>query len=191
MNRLGDHTESDERWHDAIVEIVERLYIEHAVKLHVYLRFLGADEHTAKDIRQDTFEKIGRHLQKGHKLPADPIPFLFKTAKNAWIDELRRPHRTRIQLVDVHNDFHDRRADDPLKELIELDYLRNGPLSHLARREREVVALQDLCDLKAAQVAAILRIAVGSVGRYHSDAIKHLEELLALDGSDKEEGPAK
>jgi RNA polymerase sigma factor (sigma-70 family) len=190
MNRLGGNEKSDERWHDEIVEKVERLYIEHAEKLHVYLRSLAADEHTAKDIRQDTFEKIGRYLQKGHSLPDDAIPFLFRTAKNAWIDELRRSPRARIQLVDHHNDYHDSRGEDPFDDLIELNDLRNGPLARLARREREVLVLQDLCDLKAAQIAEILGIAVGSVGRYHSDAKKHLQELLAVDGSDEEEGPA-
>jgi RNA polymerase sigma factor (sigma-70 family) len=188
VNRLGGNEKPDVRWHDAIAEEVERLYKEHAADLHTYLRFRGADKRMAEDITHTTFIKIGSHLQKGNELPADPVPFLFKTAKNAWIDELRRPDQTRTEPVPTPpNDYHEVTGEDPFENVIALNDLKRL-LGRLTPRERDVVVLQDLCDLTQAQIAEILGITAGTVGGYHSDAIQKLKGLLLVDSRGGEEG---
>jgi RNA polymerase sigma factor (sigma-70 family) len=186
VSRLGGH-EKDERWRAAIADLEERLYDENAEDLQVYLRFLGADKHEAEDVSHDSFVKIDTYLKSGHKPPDDPVAFLFTVARNAWIDELRKPYRKRNVLVEDISSIRDVADQDPFENVIELNDLRRQLAQHLTPRERDVVILQDICDLSQAQIAAILDISIGTVGRCHFDAKKKLQKLLRA-GSDDEEG---
>lgn len=73
---------------ERLAELVRR----HQAMVWRYLRLLGADDHEADDLMQDTYLLAAEHLQRGDEL-REPPAFLRAVARNLLIGARRRQRR--------------------------------------------------------------------------------------------------
>lgn len=152
-------------------ERLTRLVAEHAAVLVLYAR-QWVDGASADDVVQDALIA----LLTRQRLPADPIPWMYRVVRNAAIDFARATERrrrreqsiaqARVEWLDPHFDslFDAKTAEQSLRQL-RADY-------------REVVVLRIWGDLGFAEIAEIMQIGVSTVhGRYKA-ALNELRVVL-------------
>jgi RNA polymerase sigma-70 factor (ECF subfamily) len=154
---------------------------------------MGADGALAEDCAQDVFLKLYR-MRAGYEPRAKFSTFLFRVARNHWIDVYR--HRAAgppsvsadAQAPDEEGGALGDRLPGPgvavpdgvaSREAVEA--LRVA-VSHLPVEQREVLALTRSGTLRYEEVAAILEIPVGTVKSRMHAAVGSLREALRRRG---------
>lgn len=133
---------------------------------------LGASSH-GEDLAQETFVRLWNYRIK-YKPAAKFTTFLYTLARHAWLDSVRRQVRFRL--------FSDRyRAEMPAATDGGLGRLRKdldiqAALEQLSPRLRETLVLAVHQGLAYDEIAAILRIPVGTVKSRISNALAFLKE---------------
>lgn len=146
------------------------------------LRMLGSVE-AAEDVTQDTFLTAYQHIARfrGEAFR----PWLFRIAVNACTDELRRRKRRPVLSLD---------PSSPDEEPFQIPDPGEGPEAHTLRGElrrtieqallrlpedqRLAIVLCDVQGLSYEQIAATLKIALGTVKSRINRARARLRELL-------------
>ena len=168
MLRARDH---DDR--AAFAMLVNR----HSQKLLNYFRRAGV-QYDAEDLVQQTFIKL--HAYRRRYTPAAKFTtFLFLIARQTWIDELRRrKRRERLeQEITLHiQTTHGDTEDAPLHDDLDLA----AALDTLSPSHRETIELAIYQGLPYPDVAAILRVPVGTVKTRMFHAIRALRKHLGL-----------
>ncbi len=171
----------------------QAIHAEYRPKIQRYLaRMVGDDD--AEDLTQEVFTRVYRALGS-FRGDSSLSTWIYRIATNAALDKLRDPAYKRVQLVDLPED-----ADAPEAELADQDQWtgeqRPTPeqqlfykeriecfcehVETLPRNYRLVVALSELSDLAAAEIAALLGLSVDVVKiRLHRGRMKLLQELKA------------
>lgn len=89
-------------------------YDEHADAIFRFCYAHTGRRELARDMTQETFMRVWRHLTGGNPV-REMRPFLYTTARNALIDQSRRPSPQSLDaLRDSGFDVVDDRAPDPL-----------------------------------------------------------------------------
>jgi RNA polymerase sigma-70 factor (ECF subfamily) len=145
--------------------------------LKLYCRSLAGSEWDAEDLMQDAMTKAILALERAPERPVSRS-FLFRIAKNAWIDRYRTERK--------------RRGDTAFDE----DYLPSTPfivdgllarelLEHLAEslnpRQMVLVILMDAFAFTAAESAALLRMTEGAVKEGLKRVRRRLQAFMAGD----------
>ena len=131
-------------------------------------RILG-DETAAEDVAAEALARLCLHWSRLRDVEYID-GWVLRVAANAAID-LTRKRAYRATIVDVQSD------DDAVALRLAL----TAALRHLARRQREVIALRYLSDLSEAEVAATLGITAGSVKTHTSRGLAALRARLGDD----------
>ncbi|MFN8623803.1 MAG: sigma-70 family RNA polymerase sigma factor [Chloroflexota bacterium] len=145
------------------------IYERHRLPVYRYVRARGADEDTAIDIVAIAFERalvaLPTYRPRGGGLGA----WLFRIARNAWLDEGRRRARTAgLSLVADHTDG---------------GGLGRDPDLHLALRRlptdaQEAVALRYAAGLTAAEIGQVLGKRPAAVQKLIERSLDTLKEAL-------------
>ena len=165
------NAEAEQEYHDFVVGSQRRLA--------QMATLLTSDPHTAQDLVQAALVKTYLHWRAAR---SNPLPYVRRCMLNQRTDWWRRL-RGREHLTDALPDRAGTgdHADSHARQDAVLQALRG-----LTQRERSVVVLRYFEDLTEAQVAAELRIAVGTVKSTLFRALAKLRvspELLLVGGT--------
>lgn len=173
------------------VEVFDRIVDRFERPLVRYFHALCGDPQLAEDCAQEVFVRLFKARAR-YSPDAAPNTFVFRIAKNLWIDVYRskraRPEATSIDAADDDGDD-DRAANlessarSPLDDLgREEDQQRlRAALLQLPEGQRAVLALAVGQSMKYERIADILSIPVGTVkSRVHA-AVLNLRKLLGVD----------
>ena len=137
-----------------------------AAAYRVAFRLLG-DREDASDCAQEAcvracvrWSKLVRH--------GDPTPWVVRAASNLAIDRWRRTRRVGSASAEAA-------SDDGVADRIDL----HRALATLPRRQREVVVLRYVADLREVDVAAALGVSLGSVKQHSARGLAALRAALA------------
>jgi RNA polymerase sigma-70 factor (ECF subfamily) len=126
-------------------------------RLFAFVRTIVGDADLARDLVQ---EAASRALAAS-RVPDDPLAYrawLFRIARNAAIDELRRTRATEpVDQADLNGDFH--HFDDARIAKIMVDQ----GLAQLPTVHREIIALIDIAGFSYGEAAALLGVPPGTV----------------------------
>jgi len=128
------------------------------------------DEDKARDIVQDSFEKLWRNIENVNHLKVKS--YLFTTAYHTMIDMIRREKRKEdFENVDVKEYSHSTQYSD-LKEVLD------EALEKLSEIQRSVVLLRDYEGYSYAEIAKITDLTESQVKVYIYRARKHLKNYI-------------
>lgn len=129
------------------------------------LRYVGRlvrDEGVAQDIVQDTFLKLCKQRQE--TLAGREKPWLYRVARNAAIDVLRKKGAVRPEAHFFERQAADTpAADEVLTAQAEAQELRRV-IETLPTRQREAVWLKFVEGLSYARISEVMNTSVGNVG---------------------------
>ncbi len=151
----------------------ERLVDRYENKVYQYaLRFLGHEE-DAGAVTEEVFSQIFRGLSENtnEKLHI----WLFRTAANICAEKQRRKRGAKSPIAMIHLHKPPRNAEERAQSLTEGI---QEQLLRLARQQREVILLRDLCGMDDEQTAKILGINKSGTRLRLSRARKNLRDLL-------------
>ena len=152
-------------------ERVRRFYDENRQGLLTYALSLTRDREQAEDAIQSAFFKL---LQRD-RLPRELRPYLFRSVRNAVIDEGRRERRRAPSAAEgeVATPTTD---DDPVR-----DRAVSQCLSRLSEHEREVIVLKVYGGLTFAEIGAIDSTSANTVAARYRRGLERMRGLLEGD----------
>jgi len=171
----------------AFAALVDR----HQRSLINFFYHLCWDRQIAEDCAQDVFLRVYSHLDR-YEPQARFTTFLFKIARNLWIDRVRSAAvHGKPASLDGRSD-----AGEGASLGERISARSPGPVEILARREqqaalqraldqlpeeqRSVVVLSEIQGLKYQDIGAILDIPVGTVKSRMHTAMEKLKDLLSV-----------
>jgi RNA polymerase sigma-70 factor, ECF subfamily len=179
--RPGQYTPEELARYEAIV---------HRYARHVYniaYRMVG-NEADAKDLSQEAFLRVYRALRRVE--PGAPLEsWLYRIVSNLYIDLLRKRPRSRMESLDVPmetprgevlREFPDSASSpEAIVEREHLDVAIQRALGTLSEELRLVVVLSDIEGFAYEEIAAILRVPLGTVKSRLHRARQILQQRLA------------
>lgn len=158
-------------------ETLAALYDAHAPALYRFLLSLTASEPDTRDLMQELFIRLAR---REGPAPGDPQAYLFRSARNAFIDLVKRNARRRAVLENFEHEQSANHAPDP-----EATGLPDEPalavahaLACLPEEQRAVVHLKIWENLTCARIAEILGIPANTAASRYRYAMDRLRQTL-------------
>ncbi len=172
-------------------EAFEKLVLRHQMGLFNFFYRLVGDRQTAEDQTQEVFFKL--YLHAGNYVEtAKFTTYLYKIAKNCWIDFYRRrKRRASPRSLDVDVDeglsLHERIPADvepPAARMERWDRQEvvMKAVAALPEEQRMVFVLSEVQGMKYAEIAQTLDIPVGTVKSRMHVAVNRLRESLTRAG---------
>jgi RNA polymerase sigma-70 factor (ECF subfamily) len=164
----------------------ERFVVLEAATLLGFFRRLGAPAEEAEDLAQETLLKLYRNAQR-YEARESFSSFVFRVARNAWIDSQRRrsvrPERAAGGGGDDDPDRAARVTAEQPEAGAGLDSRTRGAalldaLGALPEGQRAVFELGALQELPYEEVSEVLGIPVGTVKSRMFHAVRRLRERL-------------
>lgn len=156
------------------------LYEAYHARIYAYLRYRTGDPTLAEDLTAEVFVRAWtRQDELRHSDAA--IAWLFTVARNLLIDRLRRDRHIRaaVSLDTLPDGRHP--CSDALEEGVLRDerqaLVRYG-LATLGEREREIVELRFIAELRNREIARVLRLREGTVASILHRTLRRLREQL-------------
>jgi len=163
-SQLGDRTALGE-----LVGLWER-------RLAYYVRRLLAADNDVQQVLQDVWLKVVAGIGSLHD-PTRLAPWLYSLARFTAIDHIRDSSTRRQLLANVPVEALDGEAAESIARFDDAEQVHRA-LSQLGVVDREVLTLYFLDDLSVADVAAVLKIPVGTVKSRLYHARKALKAVL-------------
>ncbi|HZO36114.1 MAG TPA: RNA polymerase sigma factor [Solirubrobacteraceae bacterium] len=143
----------------------DQIHQRYAGELIGYARqVLGGAHHDAEEVVQDAFMRALASLRATER-PMALRPWLYAIVRNRALDELRRPHRRRIEdeleLLPLADSGP---ASDPHEALLRREALAGvvSAINELPPRQRLALVLRELDDRSHDEVAATLGVSRGA-----------------------------
>lgn len=151
-------------------------YDDHADAIFRFCYAQCGDRDLAYDLTQEAFVRTWQYLASGRRI-AQPKPFLYKTARNAFIDHMRKPSAASLETMrETGFDQADDRAASP-----DISAEAGRAAQLIARLEpgyREAVALRYLDDLSPRDIACALDISETNASVRIHRGMQQLRELM-------------
>jgi RNA polymerase sigma-70 factor, ECF subfamily len=127
-------------------------------ELRAYAISLAADRTAAEDMVQDALERALKSRNRPKKIK-DLRPWMFRTIRNLYYDELRKL-RVRREYAEREGRFstEGNAIKDPAQ-----DVLVRMAFDRLPAEKKEVLFLVDVMGLKYAEAAEVMGVAIGTV----------------------------
>jgi RNA polymerase sigma-70 factor (ECF subfamily) len=174
---------------EAFAQIVRR----YQANLANFFFHLCYDRATAEDLSQEVFLRLFTHL-KDYEPRSRFISFLYKIAKNLWIDRIRRtagPHRKEVSIESPVGGGEDsdspslkerlRAGQEPPTDFLLRDELRGmvrKALDRLPEEHRMVVILSEIHGMRYEEISEALGVPIGTVKSRMHHAMARLKEIL-------------
>jgi len=159
--------------------LARRLY----AGVYNYLRWLSGDAELAKDLTQETFVQVWRHLQDLRSEQAAES-WVYRIARNQYLQHRRRAAPQTVDLDDWQESEAARFASVNCRSLVERRWMCQSVRSatdRLPELYREVIVLHSLEGLPLSRVAEVLGIPEGTVKSRLSKAFAMLRDALAAE----------
>lgn len=158
-------------------------------RVYAFVRFRTSDEPTAEDIAAEVFARAWSKLRD----PSDQnaaAAWLFMTARRLVIDHYRRAKP--IQLGSIAESVHPS-SPGPESAAVASERLLilRRCLSDLSERERDVIGLRFIAQLRHREIASLVRTSEGNIAKILHRTLRTLRDRLAAEGytaSDGREG---
>jgi RNA polymerase sigma-70 factor (ECF subfamily) len=172
------------------VKSVDSLEVGEAFATHYPAVFrqvqrLMHDPDDSYDLTLTTWEKAQRAWERRPKVALEVKPWLFRIARNACVDELRRRQLVRWEPLDVPAPLLSSETHDPEREALrsERAALVRRALYRLPQRYRTCLLLREAEGLSCEEIGARLRLSSGAVRTTLCRARQRLRaEYVALGG---------
>lgn len=142
----------------------EETVLPHLDAAFNYARWLTKDDREAEDVVQDAFLRAMRFFSSLRN--DDARAWLFTIVRNAWYSRLlQRSNRMEASPRDGANDQAPDQALDPEQLLLQQHSvaLVRGAIEQLPVEFREVIVLREFEGLSYKEIAAIVRVPIGTV----------------------------
>jgi len=158
---------------DEIEQLVERarsgdraafaaLYDVFAPRIYRYFRFRVSAADVAEDLTQKVFLKMVEHLPKYESRGLPFAAWVFRVARNAWIDA-DRSNRPAVDLDELIGHASDALGPDELAATSHEHEALRRAVAGLPSDQRDVIAYRFFADLTPGETAAQMRRTEGSV----------------------------
>jgi RNA polymerase sigma-70 factor (ECF subfamily) len=185
----------------------EMLVRRHEVGLVNFFYRLLWDRAAAEDQTQEVFLRLFTHVAE-YEPTAKFTTYLYRVARNCWIDYLRRTKHVRKQLSldapEGEDDFsmYDSlvvRGDTPMDTARKHEFVEHliSAIDSLPEEQKACFVLAEVRNMNYGEIAETLRIPVGTVKSRMFTAMKRLREILVrrehlndaegVEGGDKDE----
>jgi RNA polymerase sigma-70 factor (ECF subfamily) len=165
------------------------LYSRYFDRIYGYLRIALRDRHEAEDMAQQVFMKAFESL-RSYEMRRPFRAWLFTVARNTAISSLRK--QSRSETMDPAKLAERSKGANEEAERWALSWISDHDLAFLVERlpvrQRQVLALRYLLDLRAREVAAIMDCSENEVRMLQHRAQKFLRERLAALGREPKSG---
>jgi RNA polymerase sigma factor (sigma-70 family) len=146
-----------------------------------YARWLTKNEAEAEDVVQDACIRAMRYFSTLRD--DDARPWLFAIVRNTWYTRLSR--RAHLVELDAETGVERERADDaldPEEHLLQQHTIAlvRGALERLPADFREVIVLREIEGLSYKEIAAVVRVPIGTVMSRLARARERLAAVLKL-----------
>ena len=143
---------------------LEELYRRYRSAVQQYLRQLCGSADLAEELTQETFVKAGVGLL-GFRGECSPATWLFRIARNAYLDHLRRPSATRIDTDELLAIPDEAPYGDPARQYAAGEQRSQIALAlaQLPEKQRSILLLRDNEGLAYAEIADVLGISLSAV----------------------------
>lgn len=174
---------------EAFAQIVRR----YQANLANFFYHLCYDQAAAEDLSQEVFLRLFTHL-KDYEPKSKFISFLYRIAKNLWIDRIRRtaaPFRKEVSIEAPIGGEEDadsaslkdrlRTGQEPPTDFLLRDELRGlvrKALDRLPEEQRMVVILSEIHGMRYEEISEALGIPIGTVKSRMHHAMSRLKEIL-------------
>jgi len=145
-----------------------------AIFRHLYYRL--QERERALELTQEVFARYWEYVRKGRSVD-QPKAFLYRSAHNAFVNDIRRPSRS-TSLETLMEEGFDVRYDEPDKAELERQQLAVSSLQELDTESREVLVMRYVDGLKVKEIAATLGIKENTVSARIGRALKKLKTRL-------------
>lgn len=174
---------------EAFAQIVRR----YQANLANFFFHLCYDRSTAEDLSQEVFLRLYTHLQE-YEPRSKFVSFLYRIARNLWIDRLRRvagQHRKEVSIETPLSGGEDadspslkdrlRTGQDPPADFLLRDELRElvrKALDRLPEEHRMVVILSEIHGMRYEEISEALGVPIGTIKSRMHHAMSRLKEIL-------------
>ncbi|MBT1450093.1 RNA polymerase sigma factor [Glaciecola sp. XM2] len=154
-------------------EALKLLILDNLKDLRRFAYSLTNDINDADDLTQIVVEKL---LTKPIPDNVEPLPWIFRVCKNAWIDELRS---RKIRTIDDNVEVSQIESSTKSSEIAEdnLQQLKIA-ITELPEAYRVVMSLIIISGLSYAETAEVLEIPIGTVMSRVARAREKLSQML-------------
>lgn len=146
--------------------VFEAIVLPHLDAAFNYARWLTGNDADAEDVVQDACVRAMRFWSSFRNDSDAARPWLFTIVRNTWYSRLSRRGRDRVatSLDAVVEDPPDDRLDPEARLLQRHDVARvRAALEQLPADFREVIVLREIEGLSYKEIAAIVRVPIGTV----------------------------
>lgn len=155
------------------------VYEMHVDDVYGFLAHRCSPRETVEDLTQLTFERALRGWPRFDPTRASVRTWLFAIARNALIDEIRKPVRETPFSPEDTEELMGAGSSGPEDTILGLDPHLAAALSRLQQAEREVLALRYGGGLTAREVAEVAGISEANAHQINSRALRKLRGELA------------
>jgi RNA polymerase sigma-70 factor (ECF subfamily) len=149
------------------------------------------DQAAAEDLTQEVFLRLFRHLPT-YEPRCRFTAFLYRIAKNLWIDRMRRTHAGEHREISLEAPIGGDPEGDPIRsrlpseaespaEFLLRDEMRetlHRAIGRLPEEHRMVIILSEIQGMKYEEIGEILGVPVGTVKSRMHHAFERLKEIL-------------
>lgn len=137
------------------VSLMDRINLHHH-SLRQYCHALTGSPWEGDDLVQDTWLKVWSALHRGLKEEQVTLPYLYRVARNAWIDQHRKKSPAIIQqpLEEMQQP-----ASDPMEVWVAMETL----VQQLAPGQRTAFLLVEVLKYTPAEAAAMMKSSEGAI----------------------------
>lgn len=140
-------------------QVLDTLYKKYSNQIYLYIYSLCKDNLLAQDLMQDTFFKALISMESSDE---DILHWLYKVARNLYIDQWRKRKRYIVQgieNIDIYNE------DDVIDKLLveEQKMILYKAILKLSIKEKEVVELYYFSELNQQDISNQLGMSPGNI----------------------------
>jgi RNA polymerase sigma-70 factor (ECF subfamily) len=166
-------------------EVFTSIYARYQTRILHAIRAGVTDYHAAEDVTQDVFMRAMDKLGDFEIHPDRPLRGWLLGIARYEANNHRRKHR-RLELVGI-DEFPASAVDDPSAFDQRIFGVLTDPalgeiVAEMPERQREVIAMRYVCDLKLVEIAQLLGRSPESIRQLHVRALSHLEQRLCALG---------
>jgi len=171
------------RFKDGDTSAFEEIVFKYQDRIYNLCRHMLQNAHDAEDAAQDVFVKAYQNLNR-FKPEASLLTWLYRIAINTCIDYRRKPFFESLFKTSKEGDVFavDQLADSPSPERLyeskQISHAIQLALGRLSEKLRTVIVLKEIEGLSYEEIAAILKVSIGTVKSRISRAREELKMLL-------------